>query len=98
MIIKKPAYENEEISIGNRLIPKHVTTEALEALVDTHNFIDIWIKILEENYDTICVAYITAMKEMLKTIPTKMTKPLSPKQKFQKIMAEIGGGWYTKKN
>ena len=25
---KKPAYENDEISIGYRLIPKHVTTEA----------------------------------------------------------------------
>ena len=37
------------------------------------------IKILEENYDTICVAYITAMKEMLKTIPTTMTKPPSPR-------------------
>ena len=26
-----------------------------------------------------------------------MTEPLIPKQKFQKIMTEIGGGWYMKK-
>ena len=32
--LKNPAYEDEEISIGDELIPKHVTTEALEALSD----------------------------------------------------------------
>ena len=26
-----------------------------------------------------------------------MTKPLSPKQKFQEIMTSIGGGWYMEK-
>ena len=36
---RQPAYEDEEISIGNRLIPKHMTTEALEALSDTLNFV-----------------------------------------------------------
>ena len=34
------------------------------------------------------------MKDILKQIPTTMTKPLSPKQKFQKLMAEIGREWY----
>ena len=38
--------------------------------------------------------YNKAMKEMFKQIPTTMTKPLSPKQKVQKLMTEIGGGWY----
>ena len=37
-------------------IPKHVTTEALEALDDTLNIIEIWLKLLEDNYDAICVA------------------------------------------
>ena len=27
-----------------------------------------------------------------------MTKALSPKQKVQKLMTEIGGGWYMKKS
>ena len=74
------------------LIPKHVTIEALEALDDTINFIDIWLKLLEENYDAIRVAYITAMKEMFKEITTRVIKSLSPKEKVQKLMTEIGGG------
>ena len=75
-----------------------MTIEALEALCATLNFIDIWIKLLEENYDARCVAYITSMKEMFKQITTTMTKPLIPKQKVQKHMIEIGGGWYMKIN
>ena len=45
----------------------------------TFNFIDIWIKLLEENYDARGVVYNTAMEEMLK-IPKMITKPLSQKQ------------------
>ena len=37
------------------------------------------------------------MKDMFKQIPTTMHKPLSPKQKVQKLMTEIGGGWYMGK-
>ena len=46
-MIKKPAYEDEEISIGDRPIPKHVATEELEALGATLSFIEIWLKLLE---------------------------------------------------
>ena len=72
---------------------KHVTTEALEALVVTLNYIDIWIKLLDKNYDNRHVSYINAMKEMLKQISTTMTKPPSSKQTFQKLMTYICGGW-----
>ena len=34
------------------------------------------------------------MKEMFKQISLTMIKVLTPKQKVQKIMTEIGGGWY----
>ena len=34
---------------------------------------------------------------MFKQIPTMTTKPLITRQKVQKLMIEIGGGWYTKK-
>ena len=61
---------------------------------DTINFIDIWLKPLEENYDARRVAYITAMKEMFKEIPLTMIKALTTKQKVHKLMTEIGGGWY----
>ena len=61
------------------------------------NFIDIWNKMFHYNYDPRHVAYITAMKEMLKKIPQNMSKPLTQKQKVQKLMTHIGGGWYMKK-
>ena len=38
---KKTSYGDEEISIEDNPIPKNSTTEALEALGDTLNFIDI---------------------------------------------------------
>ena len=37
------------------------------------------------------------MKETFKQIPRTMSKPLSPKQRVQKLMTEIGGGWYMGK-
>ena len=83
---KEPACEDEEISIVDRIIPKNVTTEALEALCATINFIEIWLKLLDQNYELICVMYNKAMKEMFKKIPTTMTKPLSEKQKVQKLL------------
>ena len=77
---KLPAYEDYEIIIGYRLIPKHVITEALVSLVATLIFIDIWIKLLEDNYDARRVAYITATKEMFKQIPLTMIKAFTPKK------------------
>ena len=60
-------------------------------------FIEIWIKLLEYNYDARCVAYRTAAKEMFKQIPTRMIKPLIPRKKAQKIITEIDGGWYMER-
>ena len=62
-------------------------------MVFTLNFFKIWLKLLEDNYEVIRGMYNKAMKDMFKKIPTTMTKALSPKQKFQKLMTEIGGGW-----
>ena len=89
---KLPAYEDDESIIGYRLIPQHVKIDSLEALGDTLNFIGIWLKLLEDNYDTRRISYITPMKDMLKQIPLTMIKSLTPKQKLQKIMTEIGDG------
>ena len=74
-----------------------MTTEELEALGTTLNFIEIWIKLMDDNYYARHVAYSTDMKEMFKQIPTTIIKPLIPRKKFQKLMTEIGGGWYMKK-
>ena len=89
----KPDYEDDEISIGDRPLPKHATTETLESLGATLNFIDLWLKLLEENYDARCVTNSTDMKNMFKQIPLTMIESLTPKQKVQKLMTEIGGGW-----
>ena len=60
----------------------------------TINFIDIWIKLFEDNYDFRRVAYITSIKEMFNKLTQTMIKALTPKQKVQKLMTDIGGGWY----
>ena len=94
----QPAYEDDEISIRDRSIPKNATTEGLESLGATINFIDKWLKLFEENYDARFVAYITAMKEMFNQIPQTIIKALTPKQKVCKIMTDISGRWYMGKS
>ena len=37
------------------------------------------------------------MKEMFKKIPQNFEKPLTSSEKSQKLMTDIGGGWYLKK-
>ena len=76
----QPAYEYDESIIGDRSIHKNSTTKSLKALGATLDFIDICIKLFFENYDTRCVAYITAMEETFKQIPQTMSKELTPKQ------------------
>ena len=72
-------------------------TESLEALGATLNFIEIWLKLLDKNYDARLIAYSTAIKDIFKQIPTTMTKPLIPRQKVQKIMIKIRGVWWMGK-
>ena len=67
------------------MISKYATTASLEALGATLNFIDIRIKLLEDNYDARRVAYITAMKKMLNKIPLTMIKSLTPKKKSRSL-------------
>ena len=38
------------------------------------------------------------MKYISKQIPLTMKKALTPKQKVQKLMTDIGGGWYMGKS
>ena len=56
-MIKKLSYEDKEISIGDRPIPKNETIEVLEALGATLNFIDCWFKMFHHNYEVICGMY-----------------------------------------
>ena len=58
-----------------------MTTELLKALGTTLNFIEVWLKPLDHNYEVRCGMYNKIMKDMFKQIPTKMTKPLCQKRK-----------------
>ena len=58
----------------------------------------MWLKLFLENYNARCDAYINAMKEMFNKIPQTMKKSPTPKQKVQKLMTDIGGGWYMEKS
>ena len=37
------------------------------------------------------------MVDMFKTIPQNVGKPLSTREKNQKLITDIGGGWYLEK-
>ena len=84
------------LEIGQYLIIQQQKT--LEALGATINFIDIWLKFFRENFNSGCDAYINAMKDMFSQIPQNIKIALTPKQKFQKLMTDIGGGWYMEKS
>ena len=86
-------YKYDESSIGDREIPNDATIKTLEALGANFNFIDIWLNFLRENYGARCKAYINAMKLMFRKIPQTIKISLTPKQKIQKLMTDIGGGW-----
>ena len=90
-------YKDDENSIGDSSIPDDATTKALEALGATINFIDIWLKLFLENFNARCDVYINPMKDMFKQIPQTIKIALTPKQKVQKLITDIGGGWYMEK-
>ena len=84
------------LEIGKYLIIQQ--QQKLEALGATINFIDIWLKFFRENFNARCDAYINAMKDMFRKIPQTIKIALTPKQKIQKLMTDIGGGWYMGKS
>ena len=93
----QPDYEDDESYLGDRSIPKDATPKELTALGATLKFIDIWLKLFLDNYSARCDAYVNAMKEMFKKIPLTIKKAPTPKQKVQRLMIDIVGGWYMGK-
>ena len=59
------------------------TTEALDSLYATFDFIDFWLKCFDKNYQALSNMYIEAMRELFKKIPIQLPKPLSHKEKRQ---------------
>ena len=87
----------DESSFGDRSIPDNATTKTLESLGPTINFIDIWLKLFRENFNARCDAYINAMKGIFRQIPQTIKIALTPKQKVQKLMTDMGSRWYMEK-
>ena len=76
-------YKDDESSIGDRAITNDATIKTLDSLGANSNFIDTWLKLLRENYDTRYEAYINAMKEMLMQIPQNIEIAITPNQKYK---------------
>ena len=77
----QPDDEYDEINIGDREIPNDATIKKLEALGATFNLIDIWLKLLRENYCAQSESYINAMQEMFMQIHQNFEIALTPKEK-----------------
>ena len=90
-------YKDNESSIGDREIPNDATVKELKPLGATFHFIDIWIQLLRENDFSQSETYSIAMEEMFKQIPIFFENTLNSREKNQKLMTDIGGGWYLKK-
>ena len=75
--------QDDEISIGDRVIPKDATVKALKSFGATFNFIDIWLHNFRHNYFERSVSYTSAMVEMFKTIPQYVGKPMTSREKIK---------------
>ena len=93
----QPDYKDDESSIGDRSIPNDAILKELKSLGATFNFIDIWLHFFRENYFARSESYSISMKEMFIQIPQNVEKPLTSREKNQKLMTDIGGGWCLKK-
>ena len=49
------------------------------------------------NYCARSESYSIALEDMFKQIPQNVERALTSREKNQKLMADIGGGWYLKK-
>ena len=86
--------QDDESSIGDRVIPNDATAKALKPLGATFNFIEIWLHNFRENYFDRSESYRVAMVKMFKTIPQNVEKSITTREKYQKLITDIGGGWY----
>ena len=89
-------YKDDESSISDIAIQNDATVKELKSLGATFNFIDIWIKLLRENYCAQSESYSNAMEEMFKKIIQNVEKALPSREKSNKLITDIGGGWYLK--
>ena len=89
--------QDDESSIGDIVIPNDATVKALKSLGDTFNFIYIWIYNFCDNYFDQSESYRVTIVKMFKKTPQNVEKPLTTREKNQKLITDIGGGWCLEK-
>ena len=89
--------QDDESSIGDRVIPNDATVKALKSLGATFNFIDTWLHNFCGKYFVRSESDRLAMNEMFKRIPQNVKNILTSREKNQKLITGIGGGWYLEK-
>ena len=77
--------QDDEISLGDKVIPKDATVKALKSLGATFNFIDIWLHTFIKNYFERKESYAAAMVEIFKTIPQNDGIPMTSGEKKSKM-------------
>ena len=75
--------QDDESSLGDRVISKDATVKALNSLGATFNFIDIWLHNFRHNYFERSVSYTASMVEMFNTIPQNVGKPMTSREKIK---------------
>ena len=73
--------QDDEISIGDRVISNDATVKALKSLGSTFIFIHTWLHNFRDNYFDQSDTYRVAMVDMFKTIPQNVEKPLTTREK-----------------
>ena len=82
--------QDDESSIGDRVIPKDATVKSLKSLGATFNFIDIWLHNFRHNYFARSESYRVSMVEMFKTTPQNVEKPLTTREKIKNRLLILG--------
>ena len=73
---QQPSYIYYGSRGGGNALPLSSTTEALVSLSATIDFIDFWLKLLEQNYLQRSNMYYQTMECMYQKIPVELPKPL----------------------
>ena len=74
--------QDNESSIGDRVIPKDATVKSLKSLGATFNFIEIWLHNFCHNYFARSESYRVSMVEMFKAITQNVENPLTTREKI----------------
>ena len=74
-----------------------MTTEALESLGSTIDFIGCWLKALEHNFIERYNLYTHNMDLLFQKTNVKFTNKSSPKEKCKQLLHAIRGDWYVEK-